>query len=376
MRKRLLAITLVLAILAFAVPGQANAQGINGTLFFVGSKEYISGKYVYNMDVAPFIENGRTYVPIRYLANALNITEANIVWSAPTQTVSLTKEGFGTIYLSVGNAIMRNNNNIQLSMDVAPVIRYDRVFLPARYAAEAFGETVSWEPETNGVLISKNNPTIPDYSKVLPEPIDYEDNTPLPRYTWQFRGEEWYWDANITQGTANTILDYYKKKPRPHRNAMDYITTYCMDPDDDEALTSLAAELIARGKIAGLDKYETIELGVSFIQGLQYVSDSLSTGYDEYPRYPIETLLEQRGDCEDTSIFLATMLRELGFGSALIFVPGHCAVGIKGADTLPGMYYEVNGVKYYYLETTDTGWPIGTMPEEYHNQKAIVLPLP
>lgn len=375
MRKRILVLTLILAILAFTVPMQANAQGINGTLFFVGSKEYVSGKYVYQMDVAPFVENGRTYVPVRYLADALGVVSTNIMWDAPTQTVSLTKEGHGNIYLTVGGTILRRNTKPSVVLDAAPVMRHNRVFLPARYVAEAFGETVSWEPETNGVLISKNGPTIPNYS-VLPEPVTFEDNTPLPRYTWQFRGGEWYWDSNVSQGTANTILEYYKKKPRPHRSELDYITTYCMDAEDDKALTALANELRIRGKIAGLDKYETIELGVSFVQGLEYVSDSLSTGYDEYPRYPIETLLEQRGDCEDTSIFLATMLRELGFGSALIFLPGHCAVGVKGADTLPGTYYLVDGVRYYYLETTAPGWPIGTMPEEYLDKKAIVLPLP
>ena len=161
MQKRILALTLFLAILAFAIPGQANAQGINGTLFFVGSKEYISGKYVYNMDVAPFIENGRTYVPVRYLANALEISDSEIKWSSENNEVFLSKENIRVV-LNPGSRLLFKYDypgqieTLPVTMDVSPVIRHNRVFLPARYIAEAFGETVSWEPETNGVLISRN----------------------------------------------------------------------------------------------------------------------------------------------------------------------------------------------------------------------------
>ncbi len=112
------------------------------------------------------------------------------------------------------------------------------------------------------------------------------------------------------------------------------------------------------------------------MQGLEYVSDNLSTGYDEYPRYSSETLLEQGGDCEDTAILTAVLLRQLDFGSALIFFDDHCAVGLKGEDTVPGYYFTVEDTRYYYVETTALGWPIGVMPDLYKNKKALVLPLP
>lgn len=65
------------------------------------------------MGVAAFVENGCTYVPFLYLGYALGVTENNVTWDAATKT-----------------------------MDVAPLIRDNRIFLPARYVAQDFGYLV------------------------------------------------------------------------------------------------------------------------------------------------------------------------------------------------------------------------------------------
>ncbi|RJX16706.1 MAG: hypothetical protein C4575_14835 [Desulforudis sp.] len=109
----------------------------------------------------------------------------------------------------------------------------------------------------------------------------------------------------------------------------------------------------------------------------KYVTDDLSKGFDQYARYPLETLVDQKGDCEDTSILLASILKEMNYGVVLILLPGdpgHMAVGVKG-ENLPGVYYEYQGTRYYYVETTGTGWSIGQIPKEYRNRKAQILPL-
>lgn len=59
----------------------------------------------------------------------------------------------------------------------------------------------------------------------------------------------------------------------------------------------------------------------------------------------------------------------------MICIPGeHVAVGVKGKD-LPGAYYEYEGARYYYVETTATGWSIGEIPDEYLRTKARIFPL-
>lgn len=128
---------------------------------------------------------------------------------------------------------------------------------------------------------------------------------------------------------------------------------------------------------------------MSFVQNLDYTTDKAGTGWNEYPKYPIETLVEQEGDCEDTSILMANLLRNYGYGTKLISatgdmtdgdIGGHMAVGIKGEDDVQGTYYEdANGDRYYFIETTSPGTPIGEAPpwmNDAYLQPVSVHPVP
>ena len=60
---------------------------------------------------------------------------------------------------------------------------------------------------------------------------------------------------------------------------------------------------------------------ISFTQSLKYSEDNITAGVGEYPRYPIETLVDQTGDCEDTSALLISLLESLGYEAAMILIP-------------------------------------------------------
>ncbi len=110
-------------------------------------------KQVQNMDVAPFVENGRVFVPVRYLALALGLPEEGIAWSALTSSATLTYNNI-TVKLTMGENILYVNNQ-QAPMDVTPLLMPPgRAFLPARYVAEAFGYTVRWDSSENAVIIT------------------------------------------------------------------------------------------------------------------------------------------------------------------------------------------------------------------------------
>jgi len=115
---------------------------------------------------------------------------------------------------------------------------------------------------------------------------------------------------------------------------------------------------------------EKVEFVAAFVQSFPYTSDSVTTSYDEYPRYPIETLVDSGGDCEDTSILIASLLNSMNYGVAIIILPDHSAVGVLGREGIYGSYYEYEGGKYYYLETTNTGWGIGEIPDEHKGATA------
>lgn len=143
---------LLIAFLVFGVfillPSIAFA---NSASFKVGSNQYNVDGQNKTMDVAPFIENSRTYLPVRYLADALGISNDNILWDSAHQTVSLFK-GSKVVQVTIGsNALKINGSNIV--MDVPPKMVSGRIFLPLRWLAQAFDVSLNWDENNHTIGI-------------------------------------------------------------------------------------------------------------------------------------------------------------------------------------------------------------------------------
>ncbi len=158
------------------------------------------------------------------------------------------------------------------------------------------------------------------------------------------------------------MYEYYKEQPRL---PIDYFSVYITNPLDDKYIEALAREIEEAASRNDFSDWETVNLAISFVQSLKYTSDNVTTPYDEYPRYPIETLVDRGGDCEDTSILTAAILDAMGYDVVLIQLPNHMAVGILGGESVQGTYFKDGGKKYFYLETTGEGWEIGEVPPQY-----------
>ena len=74
-------------------------------------------------------------------------------WDAATQTITITKGGT-TVVLAIGSTAITTNGQTS-QMDTAPIIVNGRTYLPARYVAEAFGCSVSWNAITQKVTVSR-----------------------------------------------------------------------------------------------------------------------------------------------------------------------------------------------------------------------------
>ena len=110
---------------------------------------------------------------------------------------------------------------------------------------------------------------------------------------------------------------------------------------------------------------------------IEYQYDSDSTGEDEYPRYPIETLYEGQGDCEDTSILMAALLKEMGYDVGFLHLPGHLAVALRTADDYSGGdYYQIGEHRYLFIESTGSGWNIGDIPDKFKNASVTFHAIP
>lgn len=115
---------------------------------------------------------------------------------------------------------------------------------------------------------------------------------------------------------------------------------------------------------------------VSFVLSLVQQVVTYQKEEAEYPRYPVETLVDLCGDCEDYAILGAAILKCMGYEVALLFVPGHAALGVAGAEGLEGKFATHDGLNYYYCEMTGTGWQFGEMPDEYNQSDIRVSPVP
>ncbi|MCL2235797.1 MAG: stalk domain-containing protein [Defluviitaleaceae bacterium] len=103
-----------------------------------------------NMDVLPVIQDGRTLMPVRFMAYALGadigFTDATENWPL---TVHLTLDG-RNVEMPVG---MLSNQLQALGMDVPAQIINDRTMVPLRFISEFFGAYVSWDEATRSIEI-------------------------------------------------------------------------------------------------------------------------------------------------------------------------------------------------------------------------------
>jgi hypothetical protein len=166
------------------------------------------------------------------------------------------------------------------------------------------------------------------------------------------------------------MLEYYQSLERAPTE--DY-SVYVTHPYDDEYINTIIQKFNFIAIEKSYTEIEKINLIISFVQSLPYTSDSVTTPFDEYPRYPLETLVDEGGDCEDTSVLTAALLDALNYDIVLVAPPGHMAVGVN-IDSY-GSYYDYEGNQYYFLETTGEGWEIGVIPDDYKGVSAYLYPL-
>lgn len=101
-----------------------------------------------SFDVPPVIIGGRTMLPFRHIAEALNI---EVHWNAEEQAV--TARGASTVVLTIGSHFAAVNDEI-VPLDAAPVIIDGRTLIPLRFFGEALGCRVEWQEETRTVAIT------------------------------------------------------------------------------------------------------------------------------------------------------------------------------------------------------------------------------
>ena len=125
------------------------ATGSNGlkkgnASFAIGSTKYTVNGVEKTMDGAPYLANGRTMIPVRYVSEAFGIDGHNIAFEK------------GIVTLFAGNRIVQltNGSNIALvngvkfPMEQAVAIKEGRTYIPVGEVGRILGVNVNWNNET------------------------------------------------------------------------------------------------------------------------------------------------------------------------------------------------------------------------------------
>jgi len=186
---------------------------------------------------------------------------------------------------------------------------------------------------------------------------------------WSYKGWKISWELRIP---AYAYLGYTKITIGERMK----IGVANMVTHDDLIIASLASGLVKDAKKLGFGEYDTANYILAFVQSLRYHRDDEITPYKEYWKFPLETLAEGWGDCEDSSILYAALMKAAGYDVILLDFPEHMAVGVALSKTIAGSYVIHNGKRYYYAETTNLGWSIGKAPPQVIGKPVIPIPIP
>lgn len=156
-------------------------------------------------------------------------------------------------------------------------------------------------------------------------------------------------------------------------------------------LVDVARQIRAHSEAAQLGAIGEINNVLAFAQRCASARDQVDRRPAACPRFPLETLVDGRGDGEDHAILAVACLRALGYEARLVVgtdgtSQGHMALAVAGPDDLPGGWFlrdPVTGQRFYYCEAStdaasrDAGGAVfrmGEAPNESQQARLLLLP--
>jgi len=252
---------------------------------------------------------------------------------------------------------------------------------------------------------------------------EMEDLTRL-NFIWEFPPKTKN-KRNLSVDIPRPLLDFFRIKPRMNvltefnesKNKQKLLFTWYLmvrTPHDDPYIREIVQEIDEIAEKSEISGYKKIWLLTSFVQYIKYSLSMELSPTGDYPKYPVETLFDKEGDCEDLSLLLASLFEEAGYDTLLLIMPYHAAVAVVmppewvvgprvkyrikevegiptilvdsydlydkyvnyviGEDNLPVLEFEFEGKHYFYVETTSAYFKPGKVP--YLLQLLSVHPFP
>jgi len=180
--------------------------------------------------------------------------------------------------------------------------------------------------------------------------------------SWRFEGETY---RTVVRVPVSTYEEYRSRVRIPPFDYASFVKA-------DGVVQDLSQTLLR--PTAGWSYIRKANYLMRFAQSFKYVTDKESVGRPDYPRYPVETLVDGCGDCEDKAILFASLAKATGMDVVLLLFPReeHIATGLAVPSADGMAVYTVGGRLYAYCETSSTGWEVGEKPSSITSSPWVV----
>lgn len=210
-------------------------------------------------------------------------------------------------------------------------------------------------PSANSSVVTNNLTSLTDYTT---------------SFIWKYKLENFKLDfplkSSLNSDYGRAVKNFYYTDDTPPLSAREqFYNLFFIKKTGDTAVKDLVnyGRQIATNRLWTKD--QTAEFLIALIQHIPYDNDKLNQDPMQ-PNYPYETLYRNSGICSDKTFLTVAVLRELGYGAAILDFPdlNHSAAGIACP-----VIDSVNNSGYCYVETTNY-FPIGVIPPAISNGQA------
>ncbi len=186
-------------------------------------------------------------------------------------------------------------------------------------------------------------------------------------YQWTFNNTEY----TLTWDLDTSVYKNYTKITANRAPQSTNTKTAFVDYDSAE-VQKIASKLLSLS--AGMDALTRANFVLKFVQLCTvYEHDYDYNGKVEYWKYPVETLFEGKGDCEDTSILYCALMKAMGYDVAILLYYDHAAASVA-LNTCPGgTYYLKDGYRFYYCESTSDTMNVGEFWDKYDRGDVLII---
>ncbi|NTV41583.1 MAG: hypothetical protein HGA61_04925 [Candidatus Moranbacteria bacterium] len=204
--------------------------------------------------------------------------------------------------------------------------------------------------------------------QVIPQSFPEPSDPVVKDFSWSYKGSKYELSLTLYQ----SVYKFYQNEPKtyaydgqlPNNWEEEYYGMFLKANENDQTISELVDKLKALGSKHSLNSDQIVELALAFVQAIAYddakAGNILAKTGNESMLYPYETLFEKHGVCSDKSLLAVSILKELGYGTAIFTYEkeNHMAIGIKCPKS-----YSTYGSGYCYGETTSIGNKIGIIPQ-------------